>query len=62
MDKPRPVPPNLRLVEPSTYLKASKTISSLLCGIPIPWSLTENKMHSLGLFIIPGGRLFGLDI
>ena len=46
MESPRPVPPNLRLVVPSACLKASKTISSLSAGIPMPLSLTRKKRIS----------------
>ncbi|MNY61713.1 hypothetical protein D3C86_1984240 [compost metagenome] len=40
MDRPRPVPPYLRLVVPSACRKASNTRSCLSSGMPMPLSLT----------------------
>src|SRR2546425_1933329 len=39
--KPSPVPPYLRVVEPSAWEKASKIICCFSIGMPIPVSLTE---------------------
>src|SRR6185437_2105503 len=41
MARPRPVPPYLRLVEPSACWKASKMICCFSLGMPMPVSLTE---------------------
>ena len=40
--KPRPVPPNWRVVEPSTWAKASKIIACLSAGMPMPVSATAS--------------------
>ena len=42
IDNPRPVPPYLRLVEPSACWNASKMIFCLSLEIPIPVSLISN--------------------
>ena len=39
--RPRPVPPNRRVVDPSAWLKASKIVSCLSAGTPTPVSLTR---------------------
>ncbi len=39
--RPSPVPPNRRVVDPSAWLNASKIVACLLCGMPMPVSLTE---------------------
>ena len=49
IESPSPVPPNSLLILPSTCLKASKIVSSLLAGIPIPVSLTLNIIESTSL-------------
>ncbi len=41
MVKPRPVPPNLRVKEPSTWVNASKINACFSAGMPIPVSRTE---------------------
>ena len=46
MDRPRPVPPYLRLVVPSACLNASKITRILLAAIPMPVSVTENAIRS----------------
>ena len=40
--RPSPVPPNLRVVDPSAWLKASKMCACLFSGMPMPVSVTEN--------------------
>ena len=45
--RPRPVPPYLRLVEPSACWNASKISRCLSCGMPMPVSVTANAMTSL---------------
>ena len=42
MVRPRPVPPNLRVVLASACAKASKSFSSLSAGMPMPVSRTLN--------------------
>ena len=42
MVSPRPVPPNLRVVDPSAWLNASKTVACLSPGMPMPVSVTWN--------------------
>ena len=42
IDKPRPVPPNRRLVVPSACWKASKITRCLSAEMPMPVSLTAN--------------------
>ena len=49
MESPRPVPPYLRLVEPSACWKASKMIFCLSFEIPIPVSLISNATTCLAL-------------
>jgi len=41
MDRPRPVPPYLRLVVPSACWKAPKMVSSCSSAMPMPVSLTR---------------------
>ncbi len=41
MERPRPVPPYLRLVVPSACWNASKISFCLSCGMPMPVSVTE---------------------
>jgi hypothetical protein len=48
MDRPRPVPPYLRLVEPSACWNASKMTFCLSGGMPMPVSLTLKAM------VLPG--------
>ena len=43
IDRPRPVPPNCRVVEVSACSKASKIASRLFSGIPIPVSRTRKR-------------------
>ena len=45
IDSPSPVPPYLRLVVPSACWNASKIISSLPAGMPMPVSRTANAMN-----------------
>ena len=52
IESPRPVPPYLRLMLPSTCLKASKIRESFSCGIPIPVSLTSKIMFCLSCFML----------
>ena len=40
MARPRPVPPNRRVVDPSACLKASKIVSCFSGGMPMPVSVT----------------------
>ncbi len=49
MVNPRPVPPNLRVVEESAWVKLSKIDSTLSFAIPIPVSLTEIVTSSIFL-------------
>jgi hypothetical protein len=42
MVRPSPVPPYLRVVELSAWLKASNSLAICSCVRPIPVSLTEN--------------------
>src|SRR5712671_6314621 len=44
MERPRPVPPYLRLVVPSACWKASKMIFCLLRGMPMPVSIAEKAI------------------
>ena len=44
MERPRPVPPYLRLVVPSACWKASKMSYCLSLAIPMPVSSTEKAM------------------
>ncbi len=46
MERPRPVPPYLRLVVPSACLNASKMTRILPEAMPIPVSVTEKAMRS----------------
>lgn len=52
MANPRPVPPNLRVIEPSTWLKGTNNLCSAFWGIPMPLSLmlkrSELRPPSLG--------------
>ena len=43
MVRPKPVPPYLRVVEESTWVKLAKIASSFSFGIPIPLSVTEKR-------------------
>ena len=43
MARPRPVPPCLRVVDPSAWRKASKMKPFLSAGMPMPVSFTENS-------------------
>ena len=54
IDRPRPVPPYLRLVVPSACWKASKMMRCLSSGMPMPVSSTTKAMTWLAL------RRFGL--
>ena len=47
IDSPSPVPPYLRLVVPSACWNASKIISSLPAGMPMPVSRTANASRPL---------------
>ena len=42
MLRPRPVPPYLRVVEPSACVNASKMPCCFAAGMPMPVSRTEN--------------------
>jgi hypothetical protein len=42
IDRPRPVPPKRRLIEPSACWNASKMRRTLSGGMPIPVSITAN--------------------
>ena len=42
IDRPSPVPPKRRLIEPSACWNASKMRRSLSGGMPMPVSITEN--------------------
>ena len=61
IDRPRPVPPYLRLVVPSACWNASKIIASLSPGMPMPVSrtanaTTERALSSAGTpWSVPGG-------
>ena len=46
IERPRPVPPYLRLVVPSACWNASKISFCLSCGMPMPVSLTEISIAS----------------
>ncbi|MNL05194.1 hypothetical protein D3C87_1257770 [compost metagenome] len=48
IDRPRPVPPYLRLVVPSAWRKASKMLSCWSAAMPIPESRTMNATRSSG--------------
>ena len=41
--RPRPVPPNLRVIEPSAWVKAWKSWSMTSCSIPVPVSVTWKR-------------------
>ena len=41
--RPRPVPPNLRVVEESAWEKFSKMVASFSCGMPMPVSVTRKR-------------------
>ena len=43
--RPRPVPPNRRVVEPSAWLNASKMVACLSRGMPMPVSVTREVQH-----------------
>ncbi len=47
MVRPRPVPPNWRVVDESACVKLSKMTSSLSAGMPMPVSETENSSVTL---------------
>ena len=57
IDKPSPVPPNLLVVEPSSCVKASKTLSCISRGIPTPVSLTS--MVTFNFFASAVGSAIG---
>ena len=46
MESPRPVPPYLRLVEPSAWAKDSKIDCCFSNGMPVPLSMTLNTTTS----------------
>ena len=46
IDRPRPVPPYLRLVVPSACRNASKMTSSLSAAMPMPVSITAKASMS----------------
>ena len=48
MARPSPVPPYLRLVEPSACWKASKMICCFSVEMPMPVSVTEKCHHLVG--------------
>ena len=56
IDRPRPVPPYLRLVPVSACWNGSKMTRSLSAGMPMPVSVTENATTRLGPARAPGGR------
>ena len=43
IERPRPVPPNLRVVERSSWVKTSKIVLCLSCAMPMPVSFTLHK-------------------
>ena len=43
IDRPRPVPPNRRVVEESAWTNFSNTRSSCSAGMPMPVSATTNR-------------------
>ena len=45
--RPRPVPPNLRVVEASAWVKSWKSLTILSGLRPMPVSVTRNTIHSL---------------
>ena len=55
IDSPSPVPPYLRLVVPSACWKASKIISSLPAGMPMPVSRTANASEVRPRAVRPAG-------
>src|SRR5882724_10066231 len=57
MVRPRPVPPNVRVLEPSACEKASKIIFCLSCGMPIPVSRTEKCRRNRSWFLGLNGYL-----
>ncbi len=48
IERPRPVPPYLRLVVPSACWKASKMMRCLSEGMPMPVSETEKAIDRFG--------------
>ena len=44
---PNPVPPNLRVEELSSWVKALNSFSTWSGAMPMPWSLTEKRINSL---------------
>ncbi len=46
MAKPRPVPPNRRLVEESAWVKGAKILANFSGAMPIPVSDTENRSET----------------
>lgn len=43
MERPSPVPPYLRVVDPSACMKASKSFFCVDCGKPMPVSMTSKR-------------------
>ena len=60
MARPKPVPPYLRMVEPSAWVKEVKRIFCLLAGMPMPLSLTEKR--SVAFFSSAFSRLTRINI
>ena len=56
IERPRPVPPYLRLVVPSACWNASKISCCLSFGMPMPVSRTSKAMHRLGAGRACGSR------
>ena len=59
MDRPRPVPPYLRLVLPSACRKASKMVPGFSSGMPMPMSCTAMQMASLAAAMPSGSSSSG---
>ena len=45
--RPKPVPPYLRVVEPSAWLNARNKRSRISSGMPMPVSMTSNRNATL---------------
>ena len=57
IERPRPVPPYLRLVVPSACWKASKMMRCLSSGMPMPLSVTENATTTSAPSSVAASRL-----
>ena len=56
MARPRPVPPNLRVVEASAWVKASKSLASCSGVMPMPVSLHAEHDPLLAVARLAGRR------